>query len=176
MTFNRYPSSTRLIIQHVSNALNATLRITGQIRPTEFKQDIRKIDHHTALGLTRLKIAPLEFFKQLAVARYLLALPFNLLLVRCEFSIAFLKSITGDCASDTPQRPTNGGSGSGIAKRSPDNRPGSSPETRTPQRSLLSGRQGLCAADHKDQHERQQRKDSLSHSPHFFRFSILVAV
>ena len=150
MPLNRYPSSLSLIIQHISNTLDSTLRITSQIRPPEFKQDIRKIDHHTALGLTRLKIASLEFFKQLAVARYLLALPLNLLLVRREFSVTFLKSITSDGPGDTPQRPTNGGPGPWIANRSANNRTGGGPETRTTQRSLLSGRQGLRTADHKD--------------------------
>lgn len=176
MTFNGYPAPLGLIIQHVSNALDSTLSIAGQVRPTEFKQDVRKIDHYTALSLPRLKIAALEFFKQLTVARDLLALPLNLLLVRCEFSIAFLKSITGDRTGDTSQRPTNGSPGPRIPNRSANNRAGGGPETRTPQRSLLSGRQGLRAANHKDQHEHQQRKDGLAHSQHFLRVSTLVVV
>ena len=128
-----------LIIQHVSNALDSTPSITGQIGLTKFKQDIRKIDHHTALGLTCLKIASLEFFKQLAVTRYFLALVINLLLVRCKFSIAFLKLIPNDCAGDATQRPADGCPGPRTPNRGTNNRTCGGTKTRPTQRPLLSG-------------------------------------
>ncbi len=102
MTLDRYPSSLSLIIEHISNTLDPAPRITGQISSPEFKQDIRKIDHHSALGLPRLKIASLEFFQELAVTCYLLVLPLDLLLARCKLRIAFLKPVTDNCAGDTP--------------------------------------------------------------------------
>ncbi len=129
----------RLIIQHVSNTLDSTLRITGQVRPAKCKQDIWQIDDHPALGLTRLKIASFELFKQLTVAFYFLALSINLLLVRCEFRIALLKLIPNDCAGDPPQRAANGGPRPRIPHRRTNNRAGGGSKTSAPQGAFLSG-------------------------------------